>query len=115
MDKFSYVQFFSGELTQALLGIAGDHVAVYGDAHFVQLDFGRVTFGATCTGHAKVCLEAMCKHAKNRRQFQQTLAEFELVKKKVAWAAAHASIAITWVVLATIFFNLMAAAMPMDT
>lgn len=53
------------------------------------LNYGRVTFGATCTGHAKVCLEAMCRHAKTRKQFQQSLSEFELVKKKVAWAAAH--------------------------
>jgi acyl-CoA dehydrogenase family member 9 len=53
------------------------------------LNFGRTTFGATCTGHAKVCLEAMSKHAKSRIQFQQPLAEFELVKKKIAFAAAH--------------------------
>jgi acyl-CoA dehydrogenase family member 9 len=54
------------------------------------LDFGRVTFGASCTGHAKACIEAMTKHAKTRKQFQQTLSEFELVKKKIAFAAAHA-------------------------
>ncbi len=54
------------------------------------LNFGRTTFGATCTGHAKVCLKAMSKHAKSRKQFQQTLSEFELVKKKIAFAAAHA-------------------------
>ena len=54
------------------------------------LNFGRTTFGATCTGHAKVCLSAMSKHAKSRKQFQQTLSEFELVKKKIAFAAAHA-------------------------
>jgi alkylation response protein AidB-like acyl-CoA dehydrogenase len=53
------------------------------------LDFGRTTFGASCTGHAKACVEAMTKHAKARKQFQQTLAEFELVKKKIAFAAAH--------------------------
>jgi acyl-CoA dehydrogenase family member 9 len=54
------------------------------------LDFGRVTFGASCTGHAKACIEAMTKHAKTRKQFQQKLSEFELVKKKIAFAAAHA-------------------------
>ncbi|QEL14471.1 acyl-CoA dehydrogenase family protein [Limnoglobus roseus] len=53
------------------------------------LDFGRTTFGASCTGHAKACIEAMVGHAKTRRQFQQTLSEFELVKKKIAFAAAH--------------------------
>lgn len=54
------------------------------------LDFGRTTFGASCTGAAKACLEAAVKHAKTRIQFQQPLAEFELVKKKIAFIAAHA-------------------------
>ncbi len=54
------------------------------------LDFGRTTFGASCTGAAKVCVAAASKHAKKRVQFQQPLAEFELVKKKIAWMAAHA-------------------------
>jgi acyl-CoA dehydrogenase family member 9 len=58
-------------------------------AALTVLNYGRVTFGATCTGHAKVCIAAMTKHAKTRRQFEQPLAEFELVKKKIAWAAAH--------------------------
>jgi acyl-CoA dehydrogenase family member 9 len=58
-------------------------------AALTVLNYGRVTFGATCTGHAKVCIQAMCEHAKSRKQFQQPLAEFELVKKKIAWAAAH--------------------------
>jgi alkylation response protein AidB-like acyl-CoA dehydrogenase len=53
------------------------------------LDFGRTTFGASCTGAAKVCLQAAVKHAKSRIQFQQPIAEFELVKKKIAFAAAH--------------------------
>lgn len=58
-------------------------------AALTVLNFGRTTFGATCTGHAKVCVEAMVTHAKTRRQFQQTLAEFQLVQKKVGFAAAH--------------------------
>ena len=33
------------------------------------LDFGRTTFGATCTGAAKTCIRAACKHAKSRVQF----------------------------------------------
>lgn len=53
------------------------------------LNYGRVTFGATCTGHAKVCLKAMTEHATTRKQFGQSLSEFELVKKKIAFAAAH--------------------------
>ncbi|HKA02060.1 MAG TPA: acyl-CoA dehydrogenase family protein, partial [Candidatus Solibacter sp.] len=54
------------------------------------LDFGRTTFGASCTGVAKNCLSAAIKHAKSRVQFKQTLSEFELVKKKIAFMAAHA-------------------------
>ena len=53
------------------------------------LDFGRTTFGACCTGTAKVCLKAAVKHAKTRKQFKQTLSEFELVKKKIAFMAAY--------------------------
>jgi acyl-CoA dehydrogenase family protein 9 len=59
-------------------------------AALTVLNYGRVTFGATCTGHAKACIRAMCEHAKKRVQFQQPLAEFQLVQKKVAFAAAHA-------------------------
>ncbi|MBM4067613.1 MAG: acyl-CoA dehydrogenase [Planctomycetes bacterium] len=54
------------------------------------LDFGRTTFGASCTGSAKTCLAASVKHARERIQFQQPLAEFELVKKKIAYMAANA-------------------------
>lgn len=54
------------------------------------LDFGRTTFGATCTGVAKECLKAATAHVKQRVQFKQPLAEFELVKKKIAFMAANA-------------------------
>jgi len=53
------------------------------------LDFGRTTFGASCTGAAKTCLQAAVRHAKTRIQFKQTLSEFELVKKKLAFMAAN--------------------------
>jgi len=52
------------------------------------LDFGRTTFGATCTGAAKRCLAAAVEHARMRRQFGKPLAEFELVKRKLARMAA---------------------------
>ena len=39
-------------------------------AALTVLNYGRVTFGATCTGHAKVCLSAMAAHARGRVQFQ---------------------------------------------
>jgi alkylation response protein AidB-like acyl-CoA dehydrogenase len=54
------------------------------------LDFGRTTFGASCVGAAKVCLDAAVRHARSRVQFQQPIGEFELVKKKIAYMAAHA-------------------------
>jgi alkylation response protein AidB-like acyl-CoA dehydrogenase len=54
------------------------------------LDFGRTTFGASCTGAAKACLKAALGHARSRVQFKQKLGEFELVKKKLAYMAAHA-------------------------
>ena len=54
------------------------------------LDFGRTTFGASCTGLAKVILAAATKHAADRRQFGRPLAELELIKKKIAYLAATA-------------------------
>lgn len=54
------------------------------------LDFGRITFGASCTGVAKTCLQAAIEHATRRVQFKETLSEFELVKKKIAFMAANA-------------------------
>src|SRR5205807_749388 len=54
------------------------------------LDFGRTTFGASCVGVAKVCQRAAIQHARSRVQFKQRLGEFELVKKKIAYMAAHA-------------------------
>jgi alkylation response protein AidB-like acyl-CoA dehydrogenase len=52
------------------------------------LDFGRTTFGAVCTGAAKTCLRLASDYAHTRRQFGRTLAEFELVQKKLARIAA---------------------------
>ena len=54
------------------------------------LDFGRTTFGACCTGAAKTCLQLAVNHANTRRQFNKTLGDFHLVKKKIARIAADA-------------------------
>jgi acyl-CoA dehydrogenase family member 9 len=54
------------------------------------LDFGRTTFGASCTGVAKLCVREAVKYANERRQFGQTLGDFELVREKIAMAAAEA-------------------------
>lgn len=52
------------------------------------LDFGRTTFGASCTGAAKVCLDLSLTHARQRKQFGKVLGEFELIKQKLALMAA---------------------------
>lgn len=52
------------------------------------LDFGRTTFGATCTGSAKFAVERAIHHAKTRFQFKRPLASFALVKKKIALISA---------------------------
>jgi alkylation response protein AidB-like acyl-CoA dehydrogenase len=54
------------------------------------LDFGRTTFGASCTGAAKFCVSRAIEHVKKRVQFGQPLASFELVKEKVAYMQAGA-------------------------
>jgi acyl-CoA dehydrogenase family member 9 len=54
------------------------------------LDFGRTTFGACCTGAAKTCLNLAVNHANTRKQFNKTLGNFHLVKKKIARIAADA-------------------------
>jgi acyl-CoA dehydrogenase family member 9 len=52
------------------------------------LDFGRTTFGASCTGAAKFCVTRAVEHANRRVQFGQTLGSFELVKEKLAFMQA---------------------------
>ena len=52
------------------------------------LDFGRTTFGASCTGAAKFCVTKAVEHANRRVQFGQTLGSFELVKEKLAYMRA---------------------------
>jgi len=52
------------------------------------LDYGRTTFGATCTGVAKYLLQRSETYAVQRHQFKQPLANFLLVKQKLARMAA---------------------------
>lgn len=52
------------------------------------LDYGRTTFGATCTGVARVLVQKSIAHATTRKQFNRPLASFGLVKKKIAKMAA---------------------------
>ena len=48
------------------------------------LDYGRTTFGATCTGVAKDLVKRATEHAILRHQFKRPLASFELVKEKIS-------------------------------
>src|SRR5262249_32879023 len=52
------------------------------------LDFGRTTFGATCTGAAKYCVKRAVEYANEREQFGRKISEFGLIKEKIAYAAA---------------------------
>lgn len=54
------------------------------------LDYGRTTFGATCTGVAKYLVQRAETYAVERHQFKQPLASFLLVKQKLARMAALA-------------------------
>jgi alkylation response protein AidB-like acyl-CoA dehydrogenase len=53
------------------------------------LDFGRVTFGACCTGAARTALRLAAHHARTRRQFGHALGDFELIKKRLARMVAY--------------------------
>ena len=48
------------------------------------LDYGRTTFGATCTGVAKELIKRARDQAIHRFQFKRPLGSFELVKEKIA-------------------------------
>lgn len=52
------------------------------------LNFGRITFGASCTGAAKFCLEHAVKHASKRVQFKRPIGTFGLVKDKLSMIGA---------------------------
>ncbi len=62
----------------------GLHIALH------ALDFGRTTFGATCSGTVKYCVERAIDHVQKRFQFKQSIAHFDLVKEKIARMAAYA-------------------------
>ncbi len=52
------------------------------------LDYGRTTFGATCTGAAKMLLQKAIDHSKTRYQFKRPIGSFALVKEKIASMSA---------------------------
>jgi acyl-CoA dehydrogenase family member 9 len=52
------------------------------------LDYGRTTFGATCTGVARYLVKRATDYSAQRHQFKQPIANFELVKQKLAEMSA---------------------------
>jgi acyl-CoA dehydrogenase family member 9 len=54
------------------------------------LDYGRTTFGATCTGVAKYLVKRAADYAAKRHQFKQPLSNFLLVKQKLSEMSALA-------------------------
>ncbi|SCA63379.1 Acyl-CoA dehydrogenase family member 9, mitochondrial [Chlamydiales bacterium SCGC AG-110-M15] len=70
--------------TKNILGPKGGGLRVC----LTVLDFGRVTFGATCTGIAKYLVKRALEHAHGRHQFKRTLSTFPLVKRKLAMMSA---------------------------
>jgi acyl-CoA dehydrogenase family member 9 len=52
------------------------------------LDYGRTTFGATCTGASKFLLQKAIEHSRSRYQFKRPIGSFGLVKEKIARMSA---------------------------
>ncbi len=63
-----------------LLGKVGDGFQVAMSA----LDQGRFSVAAGCVGIIEGCLEASVKHAKERRQFGQSIGHFQLIQEMLA-------------------------------
>ncbi|MGH2865358.1 MAG: acyl-CoA dehydrogenase family protein [Solirubrobacteraceae bacterium] len=53
------------------------------------LNNGRLSLGASCVGLAKQLLDLAIGHVKERHQFNQRLADFDLVKDKVGWMVSY--------------------------
>jgi acyl-CoA dehydrogenase family member 9 len=53
------------------------------------LNTGRLSLGTGSVGGAKFLLDQTIKHVKERRQFGQPLADFELVQDKIGWAVSY--------------------------
>lgn len=84
-SKTAKLSFHDMEVPSAnILGTPGKglHLALH------VLDFGRTTFGSTCTGSAKYCVERAVRHVQDRIQFKQPIGNFELVKEKIARISA---------------------------
>ncbi|HET6207479.1 MAG TPA: acyl-CoA dehydrogenase family protein [Terracidiphilus sp.] len=68
-----------------LLGVAGKghHIA------FNVLNVGRFKLGVACVGGARHALADMIRYARERKAFGKSIAEFGLIQRKIATAAAR--------------------------
>jgi acyl-CoA dehydrogenase family protein 9 len=53
------------------------------------LNNGRLSLGTGAVGASKRILDSIIAHVRERRQFGQPLADFELVQDKIGWMVAH--------------------------
>lgn len=84
-SKTANLQFTNMEVpADNILGPLGGGLKVC----LTVLDYGRTTFGATCTGAAKELLQKAIAHSKSRYQFKRPIGSFGLVKEKIARMAA---------------------------
>lgn len=60
---------------------------------FNTLNVGRWKLGVACVGSCKRVLKTICGYVKERQQFNQPLAEFELVQQKIADCAIQTFLA----------------------
>lgn len=84
-SKTANLEFQNMEVPAAnILGPMGGGLKVA----LTVLDYGRTTFGATCTGAAKFLVNRAIQHARTRYQFKRPLGSFALVKQKIAMMSA---------------------------
>ena len=78
----------------ALLGEEGRGFRVAMSA----LDVGRISLAAGCVGIAQACVDTSVSYARDRRQFGQPIASFQLVQELLAEAAVETDAArlLTW-------------------
>src|SRR5699024_5762060 len=65
-------------------GIGKGHIVA-----FTDLNLGRFNLGSACTGGAKYAFKQTVEHVRERKQFNQAIADFGATKEKIAIMAAR--------------------------
>jgi alkylation response protein AidB-like acyl-CoA dehydrogenase len=98
--KLGYRGSPTGELYIDNVEIDGDHVLGVDGEGFEQalaaLDVERVLGIFSGLGIAQACLDEMTKYARERRQFGRPIADFQLIKSKIADAATAVDVIRTY-------------------